>query len=44
MNFDSRLLTGAPVVAAVVVAGSFVGAGRAFGLTQSGVSRANLFC
>jgi DNA-binding transcriptional LysR family regulator len=40
MNFDSRLLTGIPVVAAVLDAGSFAGAGKALGLTQSGVSRA----
>jgi DNA-binding transcriptional LysR family regulator len=40
MSFDSRLLTGIPVVLAVVDAGSFVGAGTALGLTQSGVSRA----
>jgi len=40
MNFDSRLLTGIPVVAAVVDAGTFAGAGKALGLTQSGVSRA----
>jgi DNA-binding transcriptional LysR family regulator len=40
MSFDSRLLTGIPVVLAVVDAGSFVGAGNALGLTQSGVSRA----
>jgi hypothetical protein len=29
MNFDSRLLTGIPVVAAVLDAGSFAGAGKA---------------
>src|ERR1700733_6091079 len=40
MSFNSRLLTGIPVVLAVVDAGSFVGAGNALGLTQSGVSRA----
>ncbi|MCW5717790.1 MAG: LysR family transcriptional regulator [Bauldia sp.] len=40
MTFDSRLLNGIGVLAAVVEAGSFVGAGEALGLTQSGVSRA----
>jgi DNA-binding transcriptional LysR family regulator len=35
-SFDSRVLTGIPVVLAVVDAGS----GNALGLTQSGVSRA----
>jgi DNA-binding transcriptional LysR family regulator len=40
MSLDSRLLTGIPVVVAVVDAGSFAGAGKALGLTQSGVSRA----
>ena len=40
INFDARLLTGIPVVMAVVDAGSFVGAGQALGLSQSGVSRA----
>lgn len=40
MSFDSRLLTGVPVVMAVVDAGSFARAGKALGLTQSGVSRA----
>jgi DNA-binding transcriptional LysR family regulator len=40
MNFDTRLLTGLHVLAAVVEAGSFVRAGEAVGLTQSGVSRA----
>jgi DNA-binding transcriptional LysR family regulator len=39
-SFDSRVLTGIPVVLAVVDAGSFIGAGDALGLTQSGVSRA----
>jgi DNA-binding transcriptional LysR family regulator len=37
---DARILTGIPVVAAIVDAGTFAGAGRALGLTQSGVSRA----
>ena len=36
MSYDARLLTGIPVVDA----GSFVGAGKALGLNQSGVSRA----
>lgn len=40
MAFDSRLLTGIEVLAAVVEAGSFVRAAEALGLTQSGVSRA----
>jgi DNA-binding transcriptional LysR family regulator len=40
MGYDARLLTGIPVVMAVVDAGSFVGAGQALGLSQSGVSRA----
>jgi DNA-binding transcriptional LysR family regulator len=40
MSFDTRLLGGLSVVNAVVAAGSFVGAGEALGLTQSGVSRA----
>jgi len=40
MSFDTRLLSGLSVVTAVVAAGSFVGAGEALGLTQSGVSRA----
>src|SRR5258705_3116308 len=40
MTFDGRLLSGIGVLAAVVQAGNFVGAARALGLTQSGVSRA----
>lgn len=40
MAFDSRLLSGVGVLAAVVEAGSFVRAGEALGITQSGVSRA----
>jgi hypothetical protein len=36
VSFDPRLLTGIPVVMAVVDAGSFVGAGQALGLSQSG--------
>lgn len=40
MAFDSRILTGVGVLSAVVEAGSFVRAGDALGLTQSGVSRA----
>jgi DNA-binding transcriptional LysR family regulator len=39
-SFDSRLLSGLGVLAAVVQAGSFVRAAGALGLTQSGVSRA----
>jgi DNA-binding transcriptional LysR family regulator len=39
MAFDSRLLSGIGVLAAVVEAGSFVRAGEAIGITQSGVSR-----
>ncbi len=38
--FDGHALGGIGVLRAVVQAGSFVGAGRALGLTQSGVSRA----
>src|SRR5580698_9815342 len=40
MPFDSHIFTGLPVLAAVLESGSFVGAGDALGLTQSGVSRA----
>lgn len=40
MSFDSRILNGLGVLVAAVDAGSFVRAGRALGLTQSGVSRA----
>ena len=40
MTFDSRLLNGIEVLAAVVEAGSFVPAAESLGLTQSGVSRA----
>lgn len=40
MAFDSRLLSGLPVLAAVLEAGTFVRAGEALSLTQSGVSRA----
>ena len=40
MGFDGRVVSGIGVVAAVIDAGNFVGAGRALGLTQSGVSRA----
>ncbi|HEY6831152.1 MAG TPA: LysR family transcriptional regulator [Pseudolabrys sp.] len=40
MSADGRLLNGIGVLAAVVEAGSFVGAARALGVTQSGVSRA----
>jgi len=40
MPFDSRLLSGLPVLSAVLEAGGFAKAGQALGLTQSGVSRA----
>lgn len=40
MSADGRLLSGIGLLAAVVEAGSFVGAADALGLTQSGVSRA----
>lgn len=40
MAFDSRLLSGIDVMAAVVEAGSFVRAADTVGITQSGVSRA----
>ena len=40
MSFDTRLLTGLGVLAAVVEAGSFVRAADALGLSDSGVSRA----
>jgi len=40
MSFDPRLLSGLPVLAAVLEAGSFVRAGEILGLSQSGVSRA----
>jgi DNA-binding transcriptional LysR family regulator len=40
MPFDGHLLGGIGVLGAVVEAGSFVRAGEALGLTQSGVSRA----
>src|ERR1700678_2509671 len=39
MAFDTRLLTGLNVLAAVLDAGNFVRAGQVLGLTQSGVSR-----
>jgi DNA-binding transcriptional LysR family regulator len=39
MAFDTRLLTGLNVLAAVLDAGNFVRAGQALGLSQSGVSR-----
>jgi DNA-binding transcriptional LysR family regulator len=39
MAFDGRVLSGVGVLAAVVEAGSFVRAGEALGITQSGVSR-----
>ena len=37
---DPRFLSGLPVLAAVLASKSFVRAGEALGLTQSGVSRA----
>src|ERR1700722_8985197 len=40
MTSDPRFLSGLPVLAAVVESRSFVHAGEALGLTQSGVSRA----
>jgi len=40
MTVDARLFTGLPVLAAVLESGSFVRAGEALGITQSGVSRA----
>ncbi|MGA2870790.1 MAG: LysR family transcriptional regulator [Verrucomicrobiota bacterium] len=40
MTSDPRFLSGLPVLAAVVESKSFVHAGEALGLTQSGVSRA----
>src|SRR5437868_2392538 len=40
MAFDTRLLNGLNVLAAVVDAGNFVRAGELLGLTQSAVSRA----
>ncbi|HVJ53007.1 MAG TPA: LysR family transcriptional regulator [Aliidongia sp.] len=40
MAFDSRLLSGVGVLAAVVAGGSFVRAAEALGLSASGVSRA----
>ena len=40
MAFDSRLLAGVGVLAAVVESGNFARAAEALGLTPSGVSRA----
>jgi DNA-binding transcriptional LysR family regulator len=40
ISYDARMLSEIPVVVAVVDAGSFVGAGKVLGLSQSGVSRA----
>ena len=40
MAFDSRLLNGVGVLAAVVESGNFARAAEALGLTPSGVSRA----
>ena len=42
MSYDTRLLNGLNVLAAIVEAGNFVRAGEALGLTQFGVSRAML--
>ena len=39
MSFDERILNGTTVLAAVIRSGSFVGAGKALNLSQSGVSR-----
>jgi DNA-binding transcriptional LysR family regulator len=39
VSFDTRLLNGLNVRAAIVEVGNFVRAGEALGLTQSGVSR-----
>jgi DNA-binding transcriptional LysR family regulator len=39
MSFDSRLLSGLPILSTVLEAGNFVRAGEILGLTQSGVSR-----
>jgi DNA-binding MarR family transcriptional regulator len=40
ISYDARILSEIPVEVAVVDAGSFVGAGKALGLSQSGASRA----
>ena len=40
MSFDTRVVTGVGVLAAVTEAGSFARAAEALGLTPSGVSRA----
>ena len=40
MSFDTRLLNGLNVLAAIGEGGNFVRDGEALGLTQSGVSRA----
>jgi DNA-binding transcriptional LysR family regulator len=40
MSFDTRLLTGAGVLAAVTESGNFARAAEMLGLTPSGVSRA----
>jgi DNA-binding transcriptional LysR family regulator len=42
MSFDTLLLNGLNVLAAIVEAGNFVRAEEALGLTQSGVSLAML--
>jgi len=38
INYDAQMLSEIPVVVAVVDAGSFVGAGKALGLSQSGAA------
>ena len=40
MSFDTRLLTGAGVLAAVTETGNFARAAEMLGLTPSGISRA----
>src|ERR1700728_919414 len=40
MSFDTRLLTGAGVIAAVTETGNFARAAEMLGLTPSGISRA----
>ena len=40
MTFDTRLLTGAGVLAAVTETGNFARAAKMLGLTPSGISRA----
>ena len=38
-NFDERILNGMSILAAIVLCGSFAGAGKALNMSQSGVSR-----